>query len=124
MTVVTVGTTALRAAREQFAAAIDLVLDELKNPDIAEDVRFHALETMGDLETAAKFAELGQALNAEGNPKPSGEPGADDTGVGASFVDAEGSNTAVAQAEQDPASAGVDAPVDGSPDASMEPAAS
>jgi nucleotide-binding universal stress UspA family protein len=46
----TIGLIALRAAKDQLVAAIATIKDELKNPDIAENVKYQAFNIGADLD--------------------------------------------------------------------------
>ncbi len=56
----TLGLIALRAAKEQLAAAIATIKDELQNPELAEQIKFEVFNIGSDLDD--HLSELGKAM--------------------------------------------------------------
>ena len=71
----TIGLIALRAAKEQLAAAIATIKDELKNPELAEQIKFEVYNIGSDLDD--HLTELGNAMPrmfSEKTAAAAGEP--------------------------------------------------
>jgi hypothetical protein len=56
----TIGLIALRAAKEQLVAAIATIKDELKNPDLADTIKFEVFNLGSDFDD--HLTELGNAM--------------------------------------------------------------
>jgi hypothetical protein len=125
----TIGLIALRAAKEQLAAAIATIKDELANPEICEQIKFEVYNIGSDLDdhltelgkampalgSAQAAADTQEAKIAEGEPSTAGNAALDEPGANESpsAADLDATVAAVAEGAPGPEVLTFDAPLPG-----------